>query len=140
MAALKILHDYGFNGIAISFWVYALMFIAISAFLWRYPTQIKQNWLALLGILLFGGGALLAFNTSMIFGDVIRAMVLFYLLPLWGLIGGRLFLGEKSPRFAVSVWAYRSSVLFLWSAALMRLTQHRAGLIYWQSVPDSYLQ
>ncbi|MBO1927130.1 DMT family transporter [Thiomicrorhabdus sp. 6S2-11] len=92
---LKILHDYGFNGIAISFWVYALMFIAISAFLWRYPTQIKQNWLALLGILLFGGGALLAFNTSMIFGDVIRAMVLFYLLPLWGLIGGRLFLGEK---------------------------------------------
>jgi drug/metabolite transporter (DMT)-like permease len=33
------------------------------------------------------------------YGEVVRVMVLFYLLPLWGVLGGALFLGEPLTRF-----------------------------------------
>jgi len=49
--------------------------------------------MALLG--LFGGLANLAFTSAMVEGDVVRVMVLFYLLPAWGVLGGWLLLGER---------------------------------------------
>ena len=48
----------------------------------------------LLGIFFAGGAAILCFTYALIHGDVIRVMVLFYLLPIWGVLGGRIFLGE----------------------------------------------
>lgn len=45
-------------------------------------------------IFLIGGLANLAFAWSLIHGDVVRVMVLFYLLPVWGVLGGKFFLGE----------------------------------------------
>lgn len=49
----------------------------------------------LLLIAALGGYANLAFTVAMIYGEVVRVMVLFYLLPVWGVLGGRLFLGER---------------------------------------------
>ena len=92
---LKYLHELGFNGIPITLFVYSIMFVVTLPFVWKYKNLISKNWPALIGVMLLGGGAQLAFNTSMIYGDVIRAMVLFYMLPLWGVLGGRIFLGEK---------------------------------------------
>jgi drug/metabolite transporter (DMT)-like permease len=43
----------------------------------------------------FGGLANLAFATAIVSGDVVRVMVLFYLLPAWGVLGGWLLLGER---------------------------------------------
>jgi drug/metabolite transporter (DMT)-like permease len=48
----------------------------------------------LLAIALLGGYANLAFAVAMVYGEVVRVMVLFYLLPVWGVLGGRVFLGE----------------------------------------------
>ena len=96
---LKYLHQLGFDGVPITFLVYLIMFIAVSPFIWRHRKHLKSDWLILLGVLLLGGGAQLAFNTAMIYGDVIRAMVLFYMVPLWGVIGGRLFLHEQITPF-----------------------------------------
>ena len=48
---------------------------------------------------LLGGFANLGFTLSMIYGDVIRAMMLFYLAPVWGVLGGALFLGERRNNF-----------------------------------------
>ncbi|MDQ1363067.1 MAG: hypothetical protein QG652_927 [Pseudomonadota bacterium] len=42
-----------------------------------------------------GGIANVTFQLAIAYGDVIRVMILFYLLPVWSVIGGRLFLGEK---------------------------------------------
>jgi drug/metabolite transporter (DMT)-like permease len=42
-----------------------------------------------------GGLANLAFASAMVSGDVVRVMVLFYLLPVWGVLGGWLLLGER---------------------------------------------
>jgi drug/metabolite transporter (DMT)-like permease len=49
----------------------------------------------LLLIFLLGGYATLAFSTALVYGDVVRVMVLFYLLPVWGVAGGYWFLHER---------------------------------------------
>ena len=92
---LKYLKELGFSGVPITLFVYLVMFFVSLPFVYKFRADIIKSWPVLLGVALFGGGALFAFNTSMIYGDVIRTMVLFYMLPLWGVIGGRVFLGEK---------------------------------------------
>ena len=70
-----------------------LLPILIKQFpLWR--NDHKYIWI----ILIASSIANLAFATAMIYGDVIRAMVLFYLLPAWGVLGGKFFLNEKIDR------------------------------------------
>lgn len=49
----------------------------------------------MLWVALAGGVANVAFQLAIYYGDVIRVMILFYLLPVWSVIGGRIFLGEK---------------------------------------------
>jgi drug/metabolite transporter (DMT)-like permease len=46
-------------------------------------------------IALLGGYSNLSFAVATIYGDIVRVMVLFYLLPAWSALGGRLFLGER---------------------------------------------
>lgn len=91
---LKYLHELGFDGVPITLFVYLIMFIISLPFVWRYRKDLLSHWRILFGVALLGGGAQLAFNTAIIYGEVIRVMVLFYLVPLWGVIGGRLFLSE----------------------------------------------
>jgi drug/metabolite transporter (DMT)-like permease len=45
-----------------------------------------------------GGLANLAFASAISLGDVTRVMVLFYLLPAWGVLGARLLLNERIDR------------------------------------------
>jgi drug/metabolite transporter (DMT)-like permease len=48
----------------------------------------------------------ISFNTALMHGEVVRVMLLFYLLPAWGALGGVLFLGEKFSRqrcFAIAI-------------------------------------
>lgn len=49
----------------------------------------------LLAIGLFGGWATAGLVAALSEGDVVRAMLLFYLAPVWGLLGGRLLFGER---------------------------------------------
>jgi drug/metabolite transporter (DMT)-like permease len=49
----------------------------------------------LLALAACGGVANLAFASAIVSGDVVRVMVLFYLLPAWGVLGGWLILGER---------------------------------------------
>ncbi len=78
-----------------------LILIAFSAAsLALLPWIIKQRkqWLPLWPLMLLlgflGGVANSAFQTALSDGDVIRVMILFYMLPLWSVIGGRFFLKE----------------------------------------------
>ena len=58
----------------------------------------------LLLIGLFFGLANFLFTWSLMVGSVVRSMLLFFLLPAWGAIGGRLFLNEKlGPRRLLAV-------------------------------------
>lgn len=65
------------------------------------PWLLKQRaqWRTQTGLLvliaLVGGWGNTAFVSAMVLGDVVRVMLLFYLAPVWGVLGGRLFLGER---------------------------------------------
>lgn len=78
-----------------------LIFIAFtSAVIFLLPVFLKQmnSWKKglhlLLLIALFGGIANLSFQSALYYGDVVRVMILFYLLPIWSVLGGRIFLAE----------------------------------------------
>lgn len=65
------------------------------------PTLIGEHaaWRTDLGglglIALLGGYSNLSFAVATLHGDIVRVMVLFYLLPAWGVLGGWLWLGER---------------------------------------------
>jgi drug/metabolite transporter (DMT)-like permease len=67
---------------------------------------------------LFFGCAHMAFTTALTMGSVVRAMLLFYLLPAWGAIGGALFLGERlGPRRLLAVALSLSGVFVIMGGA-----------------------
>ena len=61
----------------------------------------------LLGLIgFFFALANISFNTALMHGEVVRVMLLFYLLPAWGALGGVLILGEKLSKqrcFAIAI-------------------------------------
>jgi len=82
-----------------------LIFIAfISGALVLFPWLGKQfkYWQTSIGFMLMialaGGFANASFQTAMFHGDVIRVMILFYLLPVWSVLGGWMFLKERIDR------------------------------------------
>jgi len=92
---LKALRDAGIDGTPLTLVTYAAAaLVLIPHTLRQFPTwRPRAQFMGL--IALCGGFANLAFVIAIIYGDVIRVMVLFYLLPAWGVLGGRLFLGER---------------------------------------------
>lgn len=63
--------------------------------LWRqYPAWRARAGMVLL-LALVGGWANVAFVTAIVQGEVVRVMLLFYLSPVWSVLGGRIFLGER---------------------------------------------
>jgi drug/metabolite transporter (DMT)-like permease len=97
---LKMLGEAGLGGLILAFSTFGLLSAATLLF---SPRSLSggAGVRPLLLIGLFGGGANLAFTLAMVYGEVVRAMALFYLLPLWGVLGGRLILGERvdAPRW-----------------------------------------
>jgi drug/metabolite transporter (DMT)-like permease len=93
---LRALEGFGLGGLSMT------AVAAGSAALCLVPAVIRKRaaWrgkgaLGLLLIFLLGGYANLAFSTALVYGEVVRVMVLFYLLPVWGVTGGYFFLGER---------------------------------------------
>lgn len=55
----------------------------------------RKEGLLLLLIALVGGWGNTAFVSAMVMGDVVRSMLLFYIAPVWSVLGGRWILGEQ---------------------------------------------
>ncbi|HEY0635344.1 MAG TPA: DMT family transporter [Gammaproteobacteria bacterium] len=91
---LKTFNAAGIAGVPLILLSYGAVGVMLSSLVWRDRNAWKGNFRLLGLIALCGGYANLAFALAMIHGDVVRAMMLFYLAPVWGVIGGRLFLGE----------------------------------------------
>jgi drug/metabolite transporter (DMT)-like permease len=92
---LKALHNAGFEGLSLILVCFALLSLALSPVLLRQRARWHAHWRGMLLIALCGGAANLTFSYAMIVGDVVRVMVLFYLLPIWGVLGGRFILKER---------------------------------------------
>lgn len=96
---LKALAARGMDGLLLIAVCYICMALAVSPWMWRHGAYLLSHRKALLGIFLAGGLANICFNYAMIYGEVVRVMVLFYLLPVWGVLGGRFILKEPTNRW-----------------------------------------
>ena len=93
---LKGIHGLGINGVALTFGTYLILSLLFTPAIMRQRRLInRKNLRTLLLIALFGGGANLAFAVALIYGEVVRVMMLFFLLPVWAVLGGRFFLKER---------------------------------------------
>ncbi len=57
-------------------------------------SHVKNGGLSLQFTCILSGGSLLLYSTSIVYTEVVRAMLLFYLTPIWATLLARIFLGE----------------------------------------------
>lgn len=94
----------GLTGNLIGITAYALVGLVALPVLWRERAAWRGEGRLLMQIGLFFGAANIAFTNALMMGEVVRAMLLFYLLPAWGALGGALFLRERlAPRRIAAV-------------------------------------
>ena len=117
---MKQLAGLGLSGVPLILVAYGTVGLAALPILWAQ----RQQWVAhgrwLLAIVFFGGLANLSFAAALTVGEVIRVMALFYLLPVWGILGGRIFLGERLTvaRVSAVVSALTGAFLLLGGTAI----------------------
>ncbi len=87
--------DLGLSGSWPGVVMYVAALIAVLPFFWRSRQQTAQKWRALLLSGMFTGAAFSLYTTSLVYTDVVRSILLFYLTPIWGTVLGLAFLGER---------------------------------------------
>lgn len=97
---LKAIDGMGIGPLLLSVLAYGIQFLLLLP--WALPHvrrrwrsgEAPMAWYGLLTLALLSGISGIGFTIAMIFGDVVRAMLLFFLIPAWGVIMGRIFLHE----------------------------------------------
>jgi drug/metabolite transporter (DMT)-like permease len=92
---IKALSDMGLDGLHLVFIAFLSGALLLLPWLYKQRFYWQQKISFMLMIALAGGFANASFQTAIYHGDVIRVMILFYMLPVWSVIGGRVFLREK---------------------------------------------
>jgi|TARA_R100000005_G_scaffold83854_1_gene51751 drug/metabolite transporter (DMT)-like permease len=91
---IKALSEQGLDGLHLVFIAFCSGALLLLPWLYR-QRQLWRHKLSLMALVALAGGfANASFQTAIYHGDVIRVMILFYMLPVWSVLGGRLFLGE----------------------------------------------
>lgn len=92
---LKYFGSFGLQGVSVTLVAHGSVGVfALAWLVWRLPFW-RKHWAGLLALAACGGIANLAFASAIVSGSVVRVMVLFYLLPAWGVLGGWLLLAER---------------------------------------------
>lgn len=118
---LKHFAGHGLNGLSVTVLTYGLAGVLALPWLWRRRAAWRAHRVLLASMGLLGGLANACFATAMMFGEVSRAMLLFYLVPVWGVLGGRLFFREvvSPPRALAVAMALTGAVLVLGGPVLL---------------------
>ena len=123
---IKALSEMGLDGLYLVFTAFISGAIVLSPWLCRQYAQWKKSIGFMLMIALAGGFANASFQTAIYHGDVIRVMILFYMLPVWSVIGGRIFLKEKidAMRIAAVVLCLSGAYIILdvWNTSWQSIT------------------
>ena len=127
---LRLFADYGLSGLWSSLLIYMGTLPVLVYVLYGRRHELARSPGMLLLIALASGWCNTAFILAMIDGHVVRVLLLFYLSPLWTVILGFLFLGERPNRFGVItiVLAMLGAVVMLWDEEM--------GLPFPQSTAD----
>lgn len=75
--------------------MYLAALVTVLPFLWRSRGVLVTRWPALILSGVFTGAAFSLYTTSLVYTEVVRSILLFYLTPIWGTLLGVLFLGES---------------------------------------------
>jgi drug/metabolite transporter (DMT)-like permease len=82
--------------------VYAFVFVAIALWLWQTGRLVSWGQHPGLWVLLLASGLTnVGFNWAVTVGDVVRVVLLFYLMPAWSVLVAWWLLGEKPSRMAL---------------------------------------
>ena len=77
----------GLSGPVVSLLSYGLVGLGALPFIWRDRIAWRPQWGFVLALALVGGWANTSFVNALMTGDVVRVMFLFYLSPVWSLLG-----------------------------------------------------
>lgn len=109
---LKWFISQGLSGPVVSLLSYGLVGLFAVVLIWRDRAAWTCQWRLMLALVLVGGWANTSFVNALMMGDVVRVMFLFYLSPVWSVLGGWLFLKEQIP---ASRWAaVVAAIVGLW--------------------------
>ncbi|MEM7470321.1 MAG: DMT family transporter [Pseudomonadota bacterium] len=87
--------DLGLTGSWPGVVMYIAALIAVLPFLWPMRRLLAARWRGLILSGMFTGAAFSLYTTSLVYTDVVRSILLFYLTPIWGTLLGLAFLGER---------------------------------------------
>ena len=90
--------DLGLTGSWPGVLMYLAALIAVLPFLWRERRVLFSRWRGLILSGMFTGAAFSLYSTSLVYTEVVRSILLFYLTPIWGTLLGLAFLGERLQR------------------------------------------
>lgn len=128
----RILEHAGLSGMLSSFLAYAfalMIGLTISGPVWR-ELRIAKGWGVIL--ILSAGWTNFGYVQSIIEGEVMRVLLLFYLAPLWTVFFAHFLLGERLNRYgyAVITLSLVGALVMLWQPSLgLPLPQNRAEWI-----------
>lgn len=92
---LRALGDYGLVGAWPGMFLYVGAALVLAPYALVRIKTLTRRALPLILIGLLTGAAFSLYSTAVLLTDVVRALLLFYLTPVWGTLIGRVFLGEK---------------------------------------------
>ena len=94
--------------------VYAFVFVSIALWLWKTGQRINWRQHPGLWVLLLASGLTnVGFNWAVTVGDVVRVVLLFYLMPAWSVLIAWWLLDEKPSRMALVRLALALTGLFI---------------------------
>lgn len=82
------------TGLTLTLCTYGVVGVVGAPWLWLHRDRWTTQWGLMVVSGLTCGLANAAFVTAIMFGDIARAMLLFYLTPVWGVLGGWIFFRE----------------------------------------------
>jgi drug/metabolite transporter (DMT)-like permease len=112
---IKSINQMGLDGIYLVFIAFTCAGLLLSPYLFTQRRSWRGNMRFLLLIALIGGLANLSFQTALVHGNVVRVMILFYLLPVWSILGAWYILNEKPD------WVRMVAVVISLSGAMLIL-------------------
>src|SRR4051812_11506156 len=91
---LKFFATAGLGGLDTTLLSYGAVGVFSLPLIWREPAAWRKQSALFVTAALAGGMTNVCFVAALMMGDVVRVMLLFYLSPVWAVLGARLFLGE----------------------------------------------
>lgn len=126
---IKVLEGLGVTGLWTTFWVYSLITVVSLPLLIReyLKSRISWQWGPIGIVLIFGGLTNFFFFLSLANTTVVRALMFFYLSPVWNLLAGRIIFGQALTVKKIAV------VCVALLGAFVLLGLYRSSLFFWNA-------